>query len=96
MMFFMVGVGFGFGPAGFPMLLFAPFCGVIAVIFVLVIFVFFVNALFRHGVLESLLFSVALAVAAQLLVRRACRRLEVDRRAREWGFAAAGGPGVAA
>ncbi|MCX6694030.1 MAG: HAD-IC family P-type ATPase, partial [Methanomicrobiales archaeon] len=31
-------------------------------IFVLVIFVFFVNALFRHGALESLLFSVALAV----------------------------------
>ncbi len=28
----------------------------------LVIFVFFINALFRHGVLESLLFSVALAV----------------------------------
>jgi len=32
------------------------------VIFGLVIFVFFVNALFRHGVLESLLFAVALAV----------------------------------
>ncbi len=31
-------------------------------IFALVIFVFFVNALFRHGVLESLLFAVALAV----------------------------------
>jgi Mg2+-importing ATPase len=31
-------------------------------IFFLVIFVFFVNALFRHGILESLLFSVALAV----------------------------------
>jgi Mg2+-importing ATPase len=31
-------------------------------IFFLVIFVFFINALFRHGVLESLLFSVALAV----------------------------------
>jgi len=31
-------------------------------IFTLVIFVFFINALFRHGVLESLLFSVALAV----------------------------------
>jgi Mg2+-importing ATPase len=31
-------------------------------IFGLVIFVFFVNALFRHGVLESLLFAVALAV----------------------------------
>jgi Mg2+-importing ATPase len=32
------------------------------IIFALVIFVFFINALFRHGVLESLLFSVALAV----------------------------------
>lgn len=32
------------------------------IIFFLVIFVFFINALFRHGVLESLLFSVALAV----------------------------------
>ncbi len=31
-------------------------------IFSLVIFVFFVNTLFRHGILESLLFSVALAV----------------------------------
>jgi P-type Mg2+ transporter len=31
-------------------------------VFALVIFVFFINALFRHGVLESLLFSVALAV----------------------------------
>ncbi len=31
-------------------------------VFFLVIFVFFINALFRHGVLESLLFSVALAV----------------------------------
>ncbi|MDD1707509.1 MAG: HAD-IC family P-type ATPase, partial [Methanoregulaceae archaeon] len=31
-------------------------------IFILVIFVFFVNALFRHGTLESLLFAVALAV----------------------------------
>lgn len=31
-------------------------------IFALVIFVFFVNALFRHGVLESLLFAVALSV----------------------------------
>ena len=31
-------------------------------IFFLVIFVFFINALFRHGVLESLLFSIALAV----------------------------------
>ena len=31
-------------------------------IFALVIFVFFVNALFRHGVLDSLLFSIALAV----------------------------------
>jgi Mg2+-importing ATPase len=31
-------------------------------VFTLVIFVFFINALFRHGVLESLLFSVALAV----------------------------------
>lgn len=31
-------------------------------IFVLVIIVFFINALFRHGVLESLLFAVALAV----------------------------------
>jgi P-type Mg2+ transporter len=32
------------------------------IIFFLVIFVFFINALFRHGVLESLLFAVALAV----------------------------------
>jgi len=32
------------------------------IIFILVIFVFFINALFRHGVLESLLFAVALAV----------------------------------
>ncbi|MCX6688283.1 MAG: magnesium-translocating P-type ATPase [Methanoregula sp.] len=32
------------------------------IIFFLVIFVFFINALFRRGVLESLLFSVALAV----------------------------------
>lgn len=31
-------------------------------IFFLVLFVFFINALFRHGILESLLFSVALAV----------------------------------
>jgi Mg2+-importing ATPase len=31
-------------------------------IFVLVIFVFFINALFRHGVLDSLLFAVALVV----------------------------------
>lgn len=31
-------------------------------VFSLVIFVFFINALFRHGILESLLFSVALAV----------------------------------
>ncbi|MGD1004899.1 MAG: magnesium-translocating P-type ATPase [Methanoregulaceae archaeon] len=31
-------------------------------VFFLVIFVFFVNALFKHGILESLLFSVALAV----------------------------------
>ena len=31
-------------------------------VFFLVIFVFFINALFRHGILESLLFSVALAV----------------------------------
>lgn len=31
-------------------------------IFALVIFVFFINALFRHGVLDSLLFAVALAV----------------------------------
>jgi Mg2+-importing ATPase len=31
-------------------------------VFFLVIIVFFINALFRHGVLESLLFSVALAV----------------------------------
>jgi P-type Mg2+ transporter len=31
-------------------------------IFFLVIFVFFINAMFRHGVLESLLFSIALAV----------------------------------
>jgi Mg2+-importing ATPase len=31
-------------------------------IFGLVIFVFFVNSLFRHGILESLLFAVALAV----------------------------------
>jgi P-type Mg2+ transporter len=31
-------------------------------IFFLVIFVFFINAMFRHGILESLLFSVALAV----------------------------------
>jgi Mg2+-importing ATPase len=35
---------------------------IMQVTFVLVIFVFFVNALFRRGVLESLLFSVALAV----------------------------------
>jgi Mg2+-importing ATPase len=32
------------------------------IVFFLVIFVFFINALFRHGILESLLFSVALAV----------------------------------
>lgn len=32
------------------------------IIFLLVIFVFFTNALFRHGVLDSLLFAVALAV----------------------------------
>ncbi len=31
-------------------------------VFFLVIFVFFINAMFRHGILESLLFSVALAV----------------------------------
>jgi len=31
-------------------------------VFFLVIIVFFINALFRHGILESLLFSVALAV----------------------------------
>ncbi len=31
-------------------------------VFILVIFVFFVNALFRHGILESLLFAIALAV----------------------------------
>ncbi|MCX6684328.1 MAG: magnesium-translocating P-type ATPase [Methanoregula sp.] len=31
-------------------------------VFFLVIFVFFTNALFRHGILDSLLFSVALAV----------------------------------
>ena len=31
-------------------------------VFFLVIFVFFINALYRHGILESLLFSVALAV----------------------------------
>jgi Mg2+-importing ATPase len=35
---------------------------IMQVTFMLVIFVFFVNALFKHGVLESLLFSVALAV----------------------------------
>jgi Mg2+-importing ATPase len=32
------------------------------IIFLLVIFVFFINALFKHGVLDSLLFAVALAV----------------------------------
>jgi Mg2+-importing ATPase len=32
------------------------------IVFFLVIFVFFINALFRHGILDSLLFSVALAV----------------------------------
>jgi P-type Mg2+ transporter len=32
------------------------------IIFFFVIFVFFINALFRHGVLDSLLFAVALAV----------------------------------
>jgi Mg2+-importing ATPase len=32
------------------------------IVFFLVIFVFFINALVRHGILESLLFSVALAV----------------------------------
>ena len=32
------------------------------IIFVLVIVVFFINALFRHGLLDSLLFSIALAV----------------------------------
>jgi Mg2+-importing ATPase len=32
------------------------------IIFILVIFVFFTNAFFKHGVLESLLFAVALAV----------------------------------
>jgi Mg2+-importing ATPase len=32
------------------------------IIFLLVIFVFFTNALFKHGVLDSLLFAVALAV----------------------------------
>jgi Mg2+-importing ATPase len=31
-------------------------------VFFLVIFVFFINAMFRHGILDSLLFSVALAV----------------------------------
>jgi Mg2+-importing ATPase len=31
-------------------------------VFFMVIFVFFINALFRHGVIDSLLFSVALAV----------------------------------
>jgi Mg2+-importing ATPase len=31
-------------------------------VFFLVIFVFFINALYRHGILDSLLFSVALAV----------------------------------
>ena len=31
-------------------------------VFFLVIFVFFINALLRHGILESLLFSIALAV----------------------------------
>ena len=31
-------------------------------VFFLVIFVFFVNAMFKHGILDSLLFSVALAV----------------------------------
>jgi Mg2+-importing ATPase len=35
---------------------------VMQLVFFLVIFVFLVNALFRHGVLESLLFAVALAV----------------------------------
>jgi Mg2+-importing ATPase len=35
---------------------------IMQVTFVLVIFVFFVNALFKHDVLEALLFSVALAV----------------------------------
>ncbi len=35
---------------------------IMQITFILVIFVFFVNALFRRGVLESLLFSVALAV----------------------------------
>jgi len=32
------------------------------IIFLLVLFVFFINALFKHGVLDSLLFAVALAV----------------------------------
>lgn len=35
---------------------------VMRITFVLVIFVFFINALFRHGILDSLLFAVALAV----------------------------------
>ncbi|MDD1660256.1 MAG: magnesium-translocating P-type ATPase, partial [Methanomicrobiales archaeon] len=35
---------------------------VMQIVFFLVIFVFLINALFRHGVLESLLFAVALAV----------------------------------
>lgn len=35
---------------------------IMEITFLLVLFVFFVNALYKHGVLESLLFSVALAV----------------------------------
>ena len=35
---------------------------IMEVTFLLVLFVFFINALFRHGVLQSLLFAVALAV----------------------------------
>ena len=35
---------------------------ILQVTFALVIFVFFINALFRRGVLESLLFAVTLAV----------------------------------
>jgi Mg2+-importing ATPase len=35
---------------------------VMQIVFFLVVFVFLINALFRHGVLESLLFAVALAV----------------------------------
>ena len=35
---------------------------IMQLVFFLVIFVFFINALYRHSVLESLLFAVALAV----------------------------------